>query len=182
MNSFSGEKEKEKKSKKKHSIGNTNNSNNSSSSSTAKTSLTLTTASLNSSTTPILISQGTNGAVTNHLSPEKLPNAPQVSNHGAVKTEPGTSTLVNGNSNVALTENTGSAPPDKGVSSSPSSLLQNGIQPAIATSGEVTEPNLPQCLPTDVESCILKLKQAGSGSMEGKCKFFNSDVNLMLLE
>lgn len=185
--SSSGEKDKEKKSKKKHNIGSANNSNLLSSPTTAKASATSTATSLNSSSTPTLNSQGANGPITNHSSPAKLPNAPQVTNLGALKTEPGTSTLVNGDSSVAMTENVGSAPADKGVSSSPSSSLQNGIQPAEGNSVEPnaepsTEPNLPQCLPADVESCILRLKQAGSGSMEGKCKFFNTDVNHMLLE
>ena len=182
LNYFSGEKDKEKKHKKKLSIGSANITNLLSSSSAAKNTSTSGTTPPNPSTTPSVVSQGTNSTATNHSSPAKVPNSPQVSNNGAVKTEPGTSAMVNGNSNVAATENTGSTQPDKVVSSSPSSSLQNGIQQAEGSTLEVLEPKLPQCLPADVESCVLRLKQAGSGTMEGKCKFFNSDVNHMLLE
>ncbi|KAL9973844.1 hypothetical protein ACROYT_G020350 [Oculina patagonica] len=110
-------------------------------------------------------------------------NSSQLSNHGAVKTEPGTSVIVNGNSNIAASENTSSTQPEKIVSSSPNTSLQNGIQSGDGNVTEVLEPTLPQCLPADLESCILRLKQAGNdGGTEGKCKFFNSDVNHMLLE
>lgn len=138
----------------------------------------------NPTTSHSVVSQATNSSVVNHSSPAKLPNSSQLSNQGAVKTEPGTSVMVNGNSNVATaTENTSSTQPDKIVSSLTSSSLQNGIQAPGVNSSEVVEPNLPQCLPAGLEGCILRLKQAGNDSgTEGKCKFFNSEVNHMLLE
>ena len=75
------------------------------------------------------------------------------------------------------------APENSSADPSLNTTLQNGIQSGDVTMSEVIKPSLPQCLPADVESCILRLKQAGNdGSAEGKCKFFNSDVNHMLLE
>lgn len=83
---------------------------------------------------------------------------------------------VNCNSNSEAPENSSADP-------SLNNTLQNGIQSGDVTMSEMTEPSLPQCLPADVESCILRLKKAGTdGNTEGKCKFFNSDVNHMLLE
>ena len=130
-----------------------------------------------------MVSQGTNSAVTSQSSPAKLLNSSQLSSHGAVKTEPGTSVIVNGNNSISATEITSSTQPDKIVTSSPNTSLQNGIQSGDGNVTEAQEPTLPQCLPADLESCILRLKQAGNdGGTEGKCKFFNSDVNHMLLE
>lgn len=122
-------------------------------------------------------SQGTNNVTVNTSSPQKVQNSLQQSNQGIVKMEPG---MVNGSSSTITTE--GSASVIKSDSAL-NSTLQNGISTGEASSSEIVEPSLPQCLPTDVEACIMRLKQAGSdGSTEGKCKFFNSDVNHMLLE
>lgn len=154
----------------------------SSPSSAAKNTSTSGTISSNPALSPSVVSQGPNSTFTSQSSPAKLLNSSQLSNH--VKTEPGNSLMVhvNGNSSVAATESTSSKQPDKVVSASPNTSLQNGIQSGEGNL-EVVEPTLPQCLPSDLESCILRLKQAGSdGGTEGKCKFFDSDVNHMLLE
>lgn len=70
------------------------------------------------------------------------------------------------------------------VSSSTSVINQNGV-----TSGEGPGedgsfvPKLPQYLPLSVEACVQKLKKAADNAVdEGKCKFFNKDVNQLLLE
>lgn len=182
--SSSGEKDKEKKHKKKLSMGNANITNLlSSPSSTAKNILTSGTTSSNQALSPSVVSQGPNSASTSQSSPAKSLNS-QLSNHGIVKTEPGNSVMVhvNGNNSVAATENMSSTQPDKVVTAPSNTSLQNGIQSGEGNL-EIVEPTLPQCLPADLESCILRLKQAGSDSgTEGKCKFFNSDVNHMLLE
>lgn len=181
---LSGEKDKEKKHKKKLSMGNTNITNLlSSPSSTAKNTSISGTISSNPALSPSVVSQGPNSTSTSQSSPAKSLNS-QLSNHGVVKTEPGNSVMVhvNGNNSVAATESTSSTQPDKVVSAPSNTSLQNGIQSGDGNL-EVVEPTLPQCLPADLESCILRLKQAGSASgTEGKCKFFNSDVNHMLLE
>ena len=180
---LSGEKDKEKKHKKKLSMGNANITNLlSSPSSTTKNTLTSGTISSPAQSASV-VSQGLNSASTSQSSPAKSLNS-QLSNHGIVKTEPANSVMVhvNGNNSVAATENMSSTQPDKVVSASANTLLQNGIQSGEGNL-EIVEPTLPQCLPADLESCILRLKQAGSDSgTEGKCKFFNSDVNHMLLE
>ena len=88
--------------------------------------------------------------------------------------------MVNGSSSAVTTEENASVTKSDSLLSS---TLQNGISTGEASSSEIAEPSLPQCLPTDVEACIMRLKQAGTdGITEGKCKFFNSDVNHMLLE
>lgn len=179
---FSGEKDKEKKHKKKLSVGSANIAN-LLSSSTAKNTSPSATIPSNPTPGPSVVSQGTNSAVTSQSAPAKLLNSSQLSSHGAVKTEPGTSVIVNGNNSISATEITSSTQPDKIVTSSPNTSLQNGIQSGDGNVTEAQEPTLPQCLPADLESCILRLKQAGNdGGTEGKCKFFNSDVNHMLLE
>lgn len=175
---FSGEKDKEKKHKKKHSLGSANIVNLlASPSSSAKSALAATPS--NTTSSPAVGTQGTNGIVASHSSPAKLQNSPQVSNQGSVKTEPGVLGMVNGSSSVTTTENAPGTQADTSLHTS----LPNGVQSGDGSISEALEPNLPQCLPADVESCILRLKQAGNdGVTEGKCKFFNSDVNHMLLE
>ncbi|KAG1665950.1 Ubinuclein-2 [Nymphon striatum] len=42
-------------------------------------------------------------------------------------------------------------------------------------------PKLPLNMPSDLDACVNKLKQAASTSAEGKCKFFSNEVNDMLL-
>lgn len=87
--------------------------------------------------------------------------------------------MVNSSNGAMATENTSGIPADPSLNTT----LQNGIQSGDTSVSEAPEPSLPQCLPADVEGCILRLKQAGTdGITEGKCKFFNSDVNHMLLE
>ena len=182
---LSGEKDKEKKHKKKLSMGSANITNLlTSPSSTAKNTSVSGTISSNPVLSPSGVSQGPNSALTSQSSPAKSLNSSQLSNHGVVKTEPGNSVMihVNGSNSVAATENMSGTQPDKVTSAPPNTSLQNGIQSGEGNL-EVVEPTLPQCLPADLESCILRLKQAGSDSgTEGKCKFFNSDVNHMLLE
>ena len=176
---FSGEKDKEKKHKKRISLGSANIANLLSSPSSSTKNSSAATTPLNTTSAPTVSSQGTNNVVANHSSPAKLQNSSLLSNHGTVKTEPSVSAMVNGSSGAITAEHATVTQADTSVNSS----LPNGIQSGEASSSEITEPTLPQCLPADVESCILRLKQAGNdGSAEGKCKFFNSDVNHMLLE
>lgn len=181
---LSGEKDKEKKHKRKLSLGNANITNLLlSPSSTAKNTSTSGTISSNPASSPSVVSQGPNSASTSQSSPAKSLNS-QLSNHRIVKTEPGNSVMVhvNGSNGVTATESMSSTQPDKLVTAPSNTSLQNGIQSGEGNL-EIVEPSLPQCLPADLESCILRLKQAGSDSgTEGKCKFFNSDVNHMLLE
>ncbi|XP_032242142.2 ubinuclein-1 isoform X2 [Nematostella vectensis] len=60
------------------------------------------------------------------------------------------------------------------------SVSQNGLL-GDGDEGEIV-PKLPNYLPTHVESVVMKLKQAATNAAdEGKCKFFNKDVNQMLL-
>ena len=156
----------------------------SSPSSTAKNTSTSGTISTNPAVSPSVVSQGPNSALTSQSSPAKLLNSSQLSNHEVAKTEPGNSVMVNvnGNNSVEASESMSGTQPDKVASTPSNTSLQNGIQQGEGNL-EVAEPTLPQCLPADLESCILRLKQAGSDSgTEGKCKFFNSDVNHMLLE
>ena len=180
--SVSGEKDKEKKHKKKLSSGNANiatllSSPSSTAKNTSAKNTSVTTPS-NTTTSPALSTQGSSNA-TNHSSPAKLLNSSQLSNQGIVKSEPGVPAMVNGSSGAVTADDTSVIQADTSLNAS----LQNGIQSGDGSLSETSEPNLPQCLPADVESCILRLKQAGNdGFAEGKCKFFNSDVNHMLLE
>ena len=175
---FSSEKEKEKKEKKhkkRLSLGNANIVNMLSSPSSSAKNTSATVSSNMALTTGG--SQGTNNVTVNSSSPQKVQNSSQQSNQGIVKTEPG---MVNGSSSAVTTEENASVTKSDSLLSS---TLQNGISAGEASSSEIAEPSLPQCLPTDVEACIMRLKQAGTdGITEGKCKFFNSDVNHMLLE
>ena len=180
---FSGEKDKEKKHKKKVSSASANIATLlSSPSSSAKNSLVknaVATTPSNTTSSPSVNTQGTTSVMANHSSPVKQLNSSQLSNQGAVKTEPGASPKVNSSNGAVTTENTSGMLADTSLNTT----LQNGIQSGDTSLSEASEPSLPQCLPADVESCILRLKQAGAdGVTEGKCKFFNSDVNHMLLE
>ena len=108
--------------------------------------------------------------MSNHSSPAKQLNTSQLSSEGE---------LPNGTAGATSVENMSGISADTAQNTS----LQNGIQSSDVSMSELPEPTLPQCLPTDVESCILRLKQAGAdGNKEGKCKFFTPAVNHMLLE
>ena len=114
--------------------------------------------------------QATNNVVSDHSSPVKQLNTSQLSSEGE---------LPNGTAGSMSVEKMSGTLADTSQNAS----LQNGIQSNDVSMPELPEPTLPQCLPTDVESCILRLKQAGAdGNKEGKCKFFNPAVNHMLLE
>ncbi|XP_068718236.1 ubinuclein-1-like isoform X1 [Montipora capricornis] len=175
--------EKEKKHKKKHSLGSANIatllSSPSSSAKNAASKNSSGTAPSNVTSSPSV--HGASSVLSNLSSPAKQLNSSQLSNEGDVKTEPGFSASVN-NCSLGTTgmENTSGI---MSTDTSQNTSLQNGIQSGDRNVSEVSEPSLPQCLPNDVEGCILRLKQAGTnGTAEGKCKFFNSDVNHMLLE
>ena len=75
-----------------------------------------------------------------------------------------------------------------GNASTVSSVNHNGPQddnssiPSVAGNSSTVIPKLPPGLSSGLESCVKQLKEAAEGCADGKCKFFNRDVNNLLLE
>ncbi|XP_078603462.1 uncharacterized protein LOC144877419 [Branchiostoma floridae x Branchiostoma japonicum] len=77
-----------------------------------------------------------------------------------------------------------------GDAGSASSLLTSSILSGLADGSQGAgdginpekPPNLPTGLPSDLQTTIVKLKEAAEMSSDGKCKFFTPSVNSMLLD
>ena len=177
-------KDKEKKPKKKHVVGNGSVFNQVlSPSPIAKTTVVSPTACSNAATlSSASVLQSTNSGVASNSPPIKLQNTLHLGNQGTLKSEPIT-VSANGGSGMAGIDGAPNVQSETVTDTASNSPVQNGLQPAEGSSMDSVEPRLPQCLPVDVESCMMRLKKAANDSVdEGKCKFFNSDVNHMLLE
>lgn len=157
--------EKEKKHKKKLNLSDGGNA------STQASSVLMKMISTTSAVTSL--SQAVSPSSVSSISLTSAANTPAQSTEGS----PQDKTTIKTETDILATDNSMNSH-DGNISNVPA---VNGL-----SSGKIDEsfvPQLPSNLPLSVEACVQKLKiAANNGIDEGKCKFFNKDVNQILLE